>query len=61
MNVALLGGMPEAIVRAAAEKSKALEAAQNQTLVRNQFTKMVSGIQKDDTDSLAELQSRVHA
>eukprot|EP01043_Picozoa_sp_COSAG02_P090155 COSAG02_NODE_27047_length_618_cov_0.905588_2_plen_62_part_00 len=61
MNVALLGGMPESIVRAAAEKSKALEAAQQQTLVRNQFAKLVRAIRSDDAGSLAELQKRVHA
>eukprot|EP01043_Picozoa_sp_COSAG02_P054071 COSAG02_NODE_6067_length_3828_cov_1.288549_3_plen_178_part_00 len=61
MNVALLGGMPESIVRAAAEKSKALEAAQQQTLVRNQFARMARGLQSGDAGSLAELQSRVHA
>ena len=61
MNVALLGGMPESIVRAAAEKSKALEAAQQQTLVRNQFAKMARGLLSGDAGSLAELQKRVHA
>jgi DNA mismatch repair ATPase MutS len=61
MNVALLGGMPESIVRAAAEKSKALEAAQQQTLVRNQFAKLSRGVRSGDVSRLAELQSRVHA
>jgi DNA mismatch repair ATPase MutS len=61
MNVALLGGMPESIVRRAADKSKALEAAQNQTLVRNQFAKMMEAMQANDVDALRELQGRVHA
>lgn len=61
MNVALLGGMPESIVRRAAVKSQALEAAQKSTQVRNQFARMMEAIEANDVDALRELQGRVHA